>query len=166
MDKKQKLISKLKELRDCWIEIEDDYMEILEKDEDFDRVFAIKYPFEGSFDEYIESIYEWIMSIEQHSNKGRIILTERDGYAYVSPKGIRYSLYEGESIKGETFPDICFIMNDNCLDSQHYKYMFVDWFWGIHYSNILDNKAVLDIIYKKVAEYEKNNKDIIEKISI
>ena len=99
---------------------------------------------------------------------GKIIFTDaQNGYEFESDRGIRYSLYEGRSIKGETTSDIVFVMLDKEMELDDIlgdmDYMFVGWFFGA--SVIADKSFIdsaIDILNRMTKEYEDKHPKVIE----
>ena len=88
------------------------------------------------------------------------------GSEFVSDNGIKYSLYEGESIIGNTTSDICFIMLDNYPDLDdvlfdgNKEYELVGWFYGAFmYEDFINDFK--DIIEEFVKKYEEKRTDIV-----
>ena len=71
-EKARELIELVDDLADLWQEILAVYEQINDEDDDFANVFATKYPFSRSFEEYIWSIYEWKQAIKDGTAKERI----------------------------------------------------------------------------------------------
>lgn len=99
---------------------------------------------------------------------GKIIYTgERNGYEYESDRGIKYSLYEGKSIKGETSSDVVFVMLDSAMELDEVlgdmDYMYVGWFFGA--GVITDESFVnsaIDILDHITKEYEDKHPEVVE----
>ena len=113
-------------------------------------------------DKQIEDLKAQIKYIDSMIDKGKIVHSQDDGYEYISPSGIKYSLYEGKTIKGTTTSDICFIMNHN-LEYDDTENMFVNWIYGVSLLEDRDEDAI-NLIYKYVSDYEEDHPEIVRKI--
>ena len=81
---------------------------------------------------------------------------DRDGYEFISDKGIKYDLLEGVSIRGNTSSDIVFIMlsYDEELTEKIDNDEFVGYMYGAEFLTS-DNKEMEEFIDNRVKEYEK-----------
>lgn len=89
---------------------------------------------------------------------------------FISDNGIKYSLYEGESIDGSATSDICFIMLDNYpkIDEELFdgnkEYELVGWFYGaFQYEDFINDFK--DIVEGFVKKYEEKHTDIVNYIT-
>ena len=91
---------------------------------------------------------------------GKIITDEKGEYSFLSDSGVEYSLYEGESIGGNTTSDIVFVMNDKCIGINT---ELVGWIYGAFL--IIGSEEVREDIQnnidRMVQNYENNNPDLV-----
>lgn len=71
-DKTKELVELIDDLADIWQEILTTYDAANDEYKDISEIFAEKYPFEKSFDEYIWDIYDWKKAIKDETAKERI----------------------------------------------------------------------------------------------
>ena len=81
---------------------------------------------------------------------------DRDGYEFISDKGIKYDLLEGVSIRGNTSSDIVFIMLsfDEELTEKVDNDEFVGYLYGAEFLSI-NNTEMEELIDNRVKKYEK-----------
>ena len=92
---------------------------------------------------------------------------DRDGYYFVSNKGVEYDLEQGSAIKGVTSSDIIYVTvrSDSSTDeiAGDLEYLFVGWFFGASCLESPDyKKDAIDILNRITSNWEEKHKEIVE----